>query len=963
FTYDEQGRCVTVTGAEGYYNATLDYGDGCTTLTDGKGTHRYYYDPDGNILREEAPDGSTTTYEWDEFHHLLARHSPAGRVEKFEYNAAHGQLSRYTAADGAEWQYRYDERGLLSNITDPAGQTWTQQCDERGLPVSLVSPQGEETRLAYTAQGLLSGIFRQDERRLGIEYDHHNRPETLTDVMGREHHTEYSGHDLPVKMRGPGGQSVRLQWQQHHKLSGLERTGTGAEGFRYDRHGNLLAWTDGNGVVWTMEYGPFDLPVARTDGEGHRWQYRYDKDTLQLTEVINPQGESYLYILDNCGRVTEERDWGGVVWRYRYDADGLCTARVNGLEETILYSRDAAGRLAEVITPEGKTQYAYDKSGRLTGIFSPDGTSQRTGYDERGRVNVTTQGRRAIEYHYPDEHTVIRCILPPEDERDRHPDESLLKTTYRYNAAGELTEVILPGDETLTFSRDEAGREVFRHSNRGFACEQGWNAASQLVTQRAGFFPEEATWGGLLPSLVREYRYDSAGNVSAVTSREDYGRETRREYRLDRNGQVTAVTASGTGLGYGEGDESYGYDSCGYLKAQSASRHRISEETDQYAGGHRLKQAGNTQYDYDAAGRMVSRTKHRDGYRPETERFRWDSRDQLTGYCSAQGELWEYRHDASGRRTEKRCDRKKIRFTYLWDGDSIAEIREYRDDKLYSVRHLVFNGFELISQQFSRVRQPHPSVAPQWVTRTNYAVSDLTGRPLMLFNSEGKTVWRPGQTSLWGLALSLPADTDYPDPRGELDPEAAPGLLYAGQWQDAESGLCYNRFRYYEPETGMYLVSDPLGLQGGEQTYRYVPNPLGYIDPLGLAKTSVPAEKISLSDKARDLFRQGKVREALDVHYEDLVRRKLGGISQEIAGREYDVVTDKIIAQVKRTYSSIDNPKNFLSKSTRTQIKKTIELAEEQGKEAQFWFKYGVSPKVREYIESKGGKVILGMGN
>ncbi len=759
-------------------------------------------------------------------------------MEKFEYNAAHGQLSRYTAADGAEWQYCYDERGLLSNITDPAGQTWTQQCDERGLPVSLVSPQGEETRLAYTPQGLLSGIFRQDERRLGIEYDHHNRPETLTDVMGREHHTEYSGHDLPVKMRGPSGQSVRLQWQQHHKLSGIERAGTGAEGFRYDRHGNLLAWTDGNGVVWTMEYGPFDLPVARTDGEGHRWQYRYDKDTLQLTEVINPQGESYLYVLDNCGRVTEEHDWGGVVWRYRYDADGLYTAKVNGLEETILYSRDAAGRLAEIITPEGKTQYAYDKSGRLTGIFSPDGISQRTGYDERGRVNVTTQGRRAIEYHYPDEHTVIRCILPPEDERDRHPDESLLKTTYRYNAAGELAEVILPGDETLTFSRDEAGREVLRHSNRGFACEQGWNAAGQPVSQRAGFFPEEATWGGLVPSLVREYRYDSAGNVSAVTSREDYGRETRREYRLDRNGQVMAVTASGTGLGYGEGDESYGYDSCGYLKAQSAGWHRISEETDQYAGGHRLKQAGNTQYDYDAAGRMVSRTRHRDGYRPETERFRWDSRDQLTGYCSAQGELWEYRHDASGRRTEKRCDRKKIRFTYLWDGDSIAEIREYRDDKLYSVRHLVFNGFELISQQFSRVRQPHPSVAPQWVTRTNHAVSDLTGRPLMLFNSEGKTVWRPGQTSLWGLALSLPADTGYPDPRGELDPEAAPGLLYAGQWQDAESGLCYNRFRYYESETGMYLVSDPLGLLGGEQTYRYVPNPCGWVDPLGLAASS-----------------------------------------------------------------------------------------------------------------------------
>ena len=469
----------------------------------------------------------------------------------------------------------------------------------------------------------------------------------------------------------------------------------------------------------------------------------------------------------------------------------------------------------------------------------------------------------AGEEIFCDEHGRVRVKFnwdrynpAPEDERDRHPGESLLKTTYRYNAAGELTEVILPGDETLTFSRDEAGREVLRHSNRGFACEQGWNAAGQPVSQRAGFFPEEATWDGLVPSLVREYRYDSAGNVSGVTSREDYGRETRREYRLDRNGQVTAVTASGTGLGYGEGDESYGYDSCGYLKAQSAGRHRISEETDQYAGGHRLKQAGNTQYDYDAAGRMVSRTRHRDGYRPETERFRWDSRDQLTGYCSAQGELWEYRHDASGRRTEKRCDRKKIRFTYLWDGDSIAEIREYRDDELYSVRHLVFNGFELISQQFSRVRQAHPSVAPQWVTRTNHAVSDLTGRPLMLFNSEGKTVWRPGQTSLWGLALSLPADTGYPDPRGELDPEADPGLLYAGQWRDAESGLCYNRFRYYEPESGMYLVSDPLGLQGGEQTYRYVPNPLRWIDPLGLNKGASLSKMMNSSSDLMGLRRQ-----------------------------------------------------------------------------------------------------------
>ncbi|ECK9504174.1 RHS repeat-associated core domain protein [Salmonella enterica subsp. enterica serovar Infantis str. SARB27] len=836
FAYDDQGRVVSTGGAEGYYRATLAYLDGYTAVTDSKGTSYYRYDVNGNILQEVAADGSVTTYQWDEYHHLLAKQSPAGRLERFTYDTSHGQLTRYTAADGAVWRYGYDERGLLASVTDPAGQTWTQQCDERGLPVSLVSPQGEETRLEYTPHGLLSGIFRRDERRLSVRYDRHNRPETLTDATGREHHTEYSGHDLPVRMRGPGGQDARLQWQAHHKLSGLQRSGTGAEGFEYDRHGNLLAYTDGNGIQWRMAYGPFDLPVARTDGEGNRWQYRYDKDALQLTEVINPQGESYRYILDNMGRVAEERDWGGVTWRYGYDADGLCIARTNGLEEITRYGWDAAGRLAEVSTAEGKTQYAYDKTGRLTGIFSADGTEQRTAYDERGRVTVVTQGRRATEYHYPDERTVTRCILLPEEERDKHPDEALLKTTYRYNAAGELEHITLPGGETLTFTRDEAGREIRREGSGGFVQAQEWNSANRLMSQRAGYSPASSSPGtpaSLYTALSRDYRYDNAGNLTDVTERGETGSETRREYRTDRNGQITTVTVTGSGRGAGEGNEYYRYDSCGYLENQAAGHYRTGGDG-LYRRGHRLKRSGNREYDYDAAGRMVSRTTQRDGYRPEREQFRWDSRDQLTGYSNGKGEQWTYRYDGSGRRTEKRCDSQGIRITYLWDGDSIAEIREYRHDVLSSVRHLVFSGFELVSQQVSRERQAHPTEPVRWVTRTVHAVSEPTGRPLMFFNSAGKAVKRPAAVTLWGQRVAT-STADYDQPYRREDEEADPGLLYAGQWLDAESGLCYNRFRYYEPESGMYLVSDPLGLAGGVNTYAYVPNPLEWIDPLGLA--------------------------------------------------------------------------------------------------------------------------------
>jgi RHS repeat-associated protein len=56
-------------------------------------------------------------------------------------------------------------------------------------------------------------------------------------------------------------------------------------------------------------------------------------------------------------------------------------------------------------------------------------------------------------------------------------------------------------------------------------------------------------------------------------------------------------------------------------------------------------------------------------------------------------------------------------------------------------------------------------------------------------------------------------------------------LRFQGQYFDEESGLHYNRYRYYEPESGRYISADPIGLAGGINLYAYVKNPLNYIDP------------------------------------------------------------------------------------------------------------------------------------
>ena len=60
-------------------------------------------------------------------------------------------------------------------------------------------------------------------------------------------------------------------------------------------------------------------------------------------------------------------------------------------------------------------------------------------------------------------------------------------------------------------------------------------------------------------------------------------------------------------------------------------------------------------------------------------------------------------------------------------------------------------------------------------------------------------------------------------------------LRFQGQYFDAESGLHYNRHRYYQPETGRFLTPDPIRLAGGLNNYQYVPNPVNWVDPLGLA--------------------------------------------------------------------------------------------------------------------------------
>ncbi|WP_338306046.1 RHS repeat-associated core domain-containing protein, partial [Escherichia coli] len=99
---------------------------------------------------------------------------------------------------------------------------------------------------------------------------------------------------------------------------------------------------------------------------------------------------------------------------------------------------------------------------------------------------------------------------------------------------------------------------------------------------------------------------------------------------------------------------------------------------------------------------------------------------------------------------------------------------------------------------------------------------DHRGLPQALISPEGETAWR-GEYDEWGNLLGEESTLHLQQP-----------YRLPGQQYDEESGLYYNRHRYYDPLQGRYITQDPIGLAGGWNLYKYPWNPTINIDPLGL---------------------------------------------------------------------------------------------------------------------------------
>ncbi|EDP8629733.1 hypothetical protein G6D98_003560 [Salmonella bongori] len=121
--------------------------------------------------------------------------------------------------------------------------------------------------------------------------------------------------------------------------------------------------------------------------------------------------------------------------------------------------------------------------------------------------------------------------------------------------------------------------------------------------------------------------------------------------------------------------------------------------------------------------------------------------------------------------------------------------------------------------------QMEPEYIPQ--RKIHLYHCDHRGLPLGLVSIDGKIEWS-AEYDAWGNVL-----------RENNPHNIEQHIRLPGQQYDEETGLYYNRHRYYDPSQGRYITQDPIGLEGGWNSYSYVKNnPVNWIDPLGLAHTS-----------------------------------------------------------------------------------------------------------------------------
>ncbi|MRW82625.1 type IV secretion protein Rhs [Pseudoduganella sp. FT26W] len=588
--------------------------------------------------------------------------------------------------------------------------------------------------------------------------------------------------------------------------------------YLYDDIGNLSQVTDALGNVSNVSYDPLlrvkqrIMPAPASGAARPTTNFTYDGQDQPAT-VVDPRNLTTTYTVDGLGNQSALASPDSGSTARTFDAAGNLLSSRDGRGKLTTYAYDALNRVINVTFPSGApTLFEYDGGvagapyaiGRLTRVVDESGQTSYA-YDQAGRMinkvqtTVSAAGTvsRQLAYVYAANGQLLSVTYP-----------SGQQLRYAYDAVGQVSQIALSSGGTVLLDQ-------IQYAPFGAVQSWAWGNSSdvapntyartfdldgRLVTYPLGN-PALSAQG-----VVRTVSYDAANRITGYThSGGANAAGYNQTFGYDGLGRLTSFINATSSQGYA-------YDANGnrtrltiggssYTNTINASSNRLSAttgpvpaKTTTIDNAGNLTADGTTTFIYSDRGRLQSATKA--GMTTSYLYNGWGQRVSKTGPGVATGGN-EFVYDEAGHLIGE----------YDAAGNTIAETVWLGDTPVALLKSAQTDGMS---------------------SQVYYVYADQVNAPRVITDAvSGAVVWS------W-------VDTD---PFGMSQPNEAPSggvgfvanLRFPGQYFDRETGLHYNYFRDYDPQTGRYVQSDPIGLEGGDNTYGYVQgNPLAFADPSGL---------------------------------------------------------------------------------------------------------------------------------
>jgi len=782
YRYDDQPRLVLEkTRAGGIYHMKYDAKGRCieTTGEQRYGFRRIEYNDAVNITVVTDSLGYKSIYKLNAQGQVETEGLPNGAITTREFDE-YGRVTAEVGPMETRTQYKYDDKGNLAETAYPNGAFLKVEYDDEHLPIRISEADGGQWQLHYRGGALMN----------------------ITDPLGRK--TDFIRNAMKIieEIRTPAGNRIAVS----RDAAWTEESYTDEYGLimtqRLDRRLNIIAVYNANGLRKSFAYDQLGRLIAVIEPDGTQRKLIRDADG-QLVQYIDGNGYVTSIEYSPYSDYISITNANGARYRLVTDTEGRVIEFINPKEEKATFKYDAVGNLTRETFFDGRVEsFTYDVLSRCIRKQKADGVSLEYTCNTSGQITqVTSDGKVLLSNTYDICDQLIETITPDArvnltyDLCGRVIAETQGSRNIRYTIGlnGFVEECSFDGSKIrgLQFRYDKRGRLISLGTDDRHNQRYEYDAADLVVRRHIGrateFFEydvrERVTKQGLRGRynndvLLRTFAYDAEDNLI----RESDTLHGDVTYTYGPSGLLLRSQHSRRGTAV------YRYDICGNLVEKG-------EESFQYREGNRLIQRGAVIYDRDANGNRISSSC--DG---QVTQYIWDPLDQLTGIIHPDGSQTSYGYDGLGRRVCKL--RKGLETRYYWAGDNLLSEQTHATVLDYAIGEF------------------YPDAV--WENgKIRHVVRSYRGMPCELVDDEGQMVWH-GQYDDWGSLV----DT--------ANRNATPNLRLPGQFYDSESGMHYNRFRFYDPAVGRFISPDPLGIVGGANGFLYAPNPINWSDPLGL---------------------------------------------------------------------------------------------------------------------------------